>query len=68
MVSGVLSGFLLILSYYLSFRPRKFAEKLSAYECGFEPFGEGQSAFDVHFYVVGILFIIFDLEIVFLFP
>ena len=43
-------------------------EKLSAYECGFEPFGDSRMEFDVRFYLVAILFIIFDLEIAFLFP
>lgn len=43
-------------------------EKLSSYECGFEPFGESRNKFDVRFYLVAILFIIFDLEIAFLFP
>ena len=43
-------------------------EKLSAYECGFEPFEDSRMEFDVRFYVVAILFIIFDLEIAFLFP
>ena len=43
-------------------------EKLSAYECGFEPFEDSRLEFDVRFYLVAILFIIFDLEIAFLFP
>tara|TARA_B100001173_G_C15739636_1_gene442233 strand:- start:74 stop:442 length:369 start_codon:yes stop_codon:yes gene_type:complete len=43
-------------------------EKLSAYECGFEPFGDSRMEFDIRFYLVAILFIIFDLEIAFLFP
>ena len=43
-------------------------EKLSAYECGFEPFSDSRMEFDVRFYLVAILFIIFDLEIAFLFP
>ena len=43
-------------------------EKLSAYECGFEPFSDSRLEFDVRFYLVAILFIIFDLEIAFLFP
>jgi len=43
-------------------------EKLSAYECGFEPFSNSRIEFDVRFYLVAILFIIFDLEIAFLFP
>ena len=43
-------------------------EKLSPYECGFEPFDDSRSKFDVRYYLVAILFIIFDLEIAFLFP
>ena len=43
-------------------------EKLSAYECGFEAFSDSRMKFDVRFYLVAILFIIFDLEIAFLFP
>ena len=44
------------------------SEKLSAYECGFEAFSDSRMEFDVRFYLVAILFIIFDLEIAFLFP
>jgi len=43
-------------------------EKTSAYECGFEPFDDARHKFDVRFYLVAILFIIFDLEVAFLFP
>lgn len=43
-------------------------EKLSAYECGFEAYGDARGTFDVRFYLVAILFIIFDLEVAFLFP
>ncbi|MCB9960426.1 MAG: NADH-quinone oxidoreductase subunit A [Rhodospirillaceae bacterium] len=43
-------------------------QKLSAYECGFDAFGDARSKFDVRFYLVSILFIIFDLEVAFLFP
>jgi NADH:ubiquinone oxidoreductase subunit 3 (subunit A) len=43
-------------------------EKISAYECGFHPFEDTRAKFDVRFYLVAILFIIFDLEITFLFP
>ena len=51
------------------FAPRKpDPEKLSAYECGFEAFSDSRMKFDVRFYLVAILFIIFDLEIAFLFP
>ena len=56
-----------IVNFILS--PKKpDPEKLSAYECGFEPFEDSRMEFDVRFYLVAILFIIFDLEIAFLFP
>ncbi len=47
---------------------QKDPEKLSSYECGFEPFEDSRLKFDVRYYLVAILFIIFDLEIAFLFP
>ena len=57
----------MVLNFLLS--PKKpDPEKLSAYECGFEAFDDARSKFDVKFYLVSILFIIFDLEIAFLFP
>ena len=57
----------IIINFILS--PKKpDPEKLSAYECGFEPFNDSRMEFDVRFYLVAILFIIFDLEIAFLFP
>jgi hypothetical protein len=62
-----LSSFLLLLSYSIS-KTNNDVKKLSAYECGFDPFGAGVASFEVHFYLVGILFIIFDLEIIFLYP
>lgn len=49
-------------------RGSKDAEKLSPYECGFEAFEDSRMRFDVRYYLVAILFIIFDLEIAFLFP
>jgi len=58
---------LFLLSYLLV--PRlEDNEKLSPYECGFDPFEDTRSTFDVKFYLVAILFLIFDLEIAFLFP
>ena len=45
-----------------------YLEKNSTYECGFEPFDDSRGKFEVKFYLVAILFIIFDLEIIFLFP
>ena len=63
---GLSCGFI-ILNFVLS--PKNpDPEKLSAYECGFEPFEDSRLEFDVRFYLVAILFIIFDLEIAFLFP
>ncbi len=62
-----LSCAFIFLNFILS--PKKpDPEKLSAYECGFEPFQDSRMEFDVRFYLVAILFIIFDLEIAFLFP
>jgi len=62
-----LSMLLVLLSFLRG--PRKpNIEKLSAYECGFEAFSDARLKFDIRFYLVAILFIIFDLEIAFLFP
>jgi len=44
------------------------AEKFTSYECGFNPFGDAREKFEIRFYLVGVLFLIFDLEISFLFP
>ena len=52
----------------LAARQKPYPEKVSAYECGFEPFDDARRRFDVRFYLVAILFIIFDLEVAFLFP
>lgn len=49
-------------------RQKPDPQKISAYECGFDAFGDARSKFDVRFYLVAILFIIFDLEVAFLFP
>ena len=66
-IAFTLSVGFIVLNYLLS--PKKpDPEKLSAYECGFEPFSDSRMEFDVRFYLVAILFIIFDLEIAFLFP
>ena len=66
-VSIIIALLLFIVAYFIS--PKNiYAEKLSAYECGFEPFNEARETFDIHFYIVAILFIIFDLEVAFLFP
>tara|TARA_Y100000590_G_scaffold436927_1_gene558039 strand:+ start:141 stop:509 length:369 start_codon:yes stop_codon:yes gene_type:complete len=66
-IALILSAGFIVVNFLFS--PKKpDPEKLSAYECGFEPFNDSRMEFDVRFYLVAILFIIFDLEIAFLFP
>ena len=62
-----LSGAMVVASM-IAGRSKPDSEKLSAYECGFEAFDDARKQFDVRFYLVAILFIIFDLEVAFLFP
>jgi NADH-quinone oxidoreductase subunit A len=62
-----LSG-VMVAASLIAARQKTDPEKLSAYECGFEAFDEARKQFDVRFYLVAILFIIFDLEVAFLFP
>ena len=63
---GLSAGFIILNFLFSPKNPDP--EKFSAYECGFEAFGDSRMEFDVRFYLVAILFIIFDLEIAFLFP
>ena len=65
--SIVLASAIIFLSYMFS-TAAPDAEKVSAYECGFDPYEDARNVFDVRFYLVSILFIIFDLEAVFFFP
>src|SRR5574341_1105293 len=66
-VAFVITGVLLVVPFVIA--PRKpDSEKLSAYECGFDAFDDARMKFDVRFYLVSLLFIIFDLEVAFLFP
>ena len=58
---------ILVVPFLLAYK-RPDSEKLSAYECGFNAFDDARMKFDVRFYLVAILFIIFDLEVTFLFP
>ena len=65
------SLFLSICMFTFSFllvKQKDDVEKLTAYECGFNPYNDARKVFDVKFYLVAILFIIFDLEVAFLFP
>jgi len=61
-------GVAMITASYVLARQRPDSEKLSPYECGFDPFEDARVRFDVRYYLVAILFIIFDLEVAFLFP
>ncbi len=63
----LISAVVLALSFILAVQAPD-SEKTSAYECGFEPFEDARNRFDVRFYIVAILFIIFDLEVAFLLP
>jgi|TARA_B110000259_G_scaffold176025_1_gene211782 NADH-quinone oxidoreductase subunit A len=65
---AVIISFGFVLANFLVAPSNPDPEKLSAYECGFEAFDDSRMEFDVRFYLVAILFIIFDLEIAFLFP
>ncbi len=67
LLGGLISSALLIAPFLLAYR-NPDSEKLSAYECGFNPFDDARMKFDVRFYLVSLLFIIFDLEVAFLFP
>lgn len=66
-LSLIISGVVLGLSYVVAIQSPD-PEKTSAYECGFEPFEDARNRFDVRFYIVAILFLIFDIEVAFLFP
>ena len=67
---GIATGLsvVMVVASLIAGRQRPDSEKLSAYECGFEAFEDARRKFDVRFYLVAILFIIFDLEVAFLFP
>ncbi len=67
-IFSLVLGFIIFgLSYLIAIQTPD-SEKTSAYECGFEPFEDARNKFDVRFYIVAILFIIFDIEVVYLFP
>lgn len=66
-IAIVLSLIIFGLSYLLAVQ-NPDTEKLSAYECGFDPYEDARHTFDVRFYLIAILFMIFDIEAMFLFP
>ncbi len=67
---GIAVGLALVMAFIpmIIGKQKPDSEKLSAYECGFEAFDDARGRFDIRFYLVAILFIIFDLEVAFLFP
>lgn len=67
LIATVISLVIFGASYLVSVA-RADVEKISAYECGFDPFEDARTTFDVRFYLVGLLFLLFDLEVAFLFP
>ena len=67
LVSIFLASLILLASFSLSTN-NPDAEKLSAYECGFDPYEDARNVFDVRFYLIAILFLVFDLEAIFFFP
>lgn len=66
-IAAVMACAMVVLSFVVG-KQKPDADKNAAYECGFDAFDDARSRFDVRFYLVAILFIIFDLEIAFLFP
>ncbi len=66
-IAGGIAGAMVVGSFLVA-RQHPDPEKLSPYECGFEAFDDARRRFDIRFYLVSILFIIFDLEVAFLFP
>lgn len=66
-LSFIISFILFLVIFFLVYSKKEF-EKSSSYECGFHPFEDTRQEFNIRFYLVSILFIIFDLEIIFLFP
>ena len=66
-IAIILASVILTFSYLLSIQNPE-TEKLSSYECGFEPYEDARNSFDVKFYLIAILFIVFDIETMFLLP
>jgi NADH-quinone oxidoreductase subunit A len=67
LVGFFISSLIFFLAYLVA--PKQFdSEKISTYECGFQPFHNSRLPFDIHFYIIAILFLIFDVELVFIYP
>jgi len=63
----ILALIIIFLSFFLS-ESNGYVEKVSAYECGFEPDEDSRNIFDIRFYIVAMFFLVFDLEAIFFFP
>jgi NADH-quinone oxidoreductase subunit A len=68
LILSILISSVLMIASYLVANQTGGVEKLSAYECGFEPFEDARTHFDVRFYIIALLFLLFDIEVLFLFP
>jgi len=66
-IAFIITSLLIILNYFLSTQ-EPYGEKLSPYECGFEPFNFPLEQFDIKYYLVALMFLIFDLELIFILP
>jgi NADH:ubiquinone oxidoreductase subunit 3 (subunit A) len=66
-LSLIIAAVILGISFAIAIQ-RPYIEKTAAYECGFSPFEDARTRFDVRFYIVAILFLIFDIEVAFIFP
>ena len=65
--SCIIAIIIVFLSFFFS-EAKPYVEKVSAYECGFEPDEDSRNIFDIRFYIVAMLFLVFDLEAIFFFP
>ena len=63
----IICSLMLFICYLIS-SPKLYYEKLTGYECGFDPFSEARDPFEVKFYLISILFILFDIELLYFFP
>lgn len=63
----LIASLIIILSFFFS-ESKPYVEKVSAYECGFEPDEDARNVFDIRFYIIAMLFLVFDLEAIFFFP
>lgn len=66
-IVSIIACIMVLLAYL--FAPRvSYLDKITSYECGFEPFHDARLKFNIHFYIIAILFLLFDLEVAFIFP